>query len=313
VELSDPTTNDADNEETEALSLGIEGEELVEEPPLIRDELARQWISYAVGIVMSRFRPGIDGALGRGHFSEDIATQLRALADPDGILVLNPGHTDDLPTKVLQALQLMLGEDNATEVVAEATGQLGNTEDELRRYFERTFFREHIQKYRKRPVYWLLQALRNTYSVWLFHEKLTRDTLYHIRGEQYVALKVRLLETDIADLRRKRDAAQGRQRRAFEKPIDEIEDMLDDLRAFANRIDTILQRGYTPHIDDGVLINMAPLWELLPSWQAEPKKCWEAIARGDYDWSHQAMDHWPGRVRKKCQTNKSYAIAHGMA
>ena len=68
----------------------------------------------------------------------------------------------------------------------------------------------------------------------------------------------------------------------------ELEDVLDDLRAFAERIDAILQRGYTPHIDDGVLINMAPLWELLPSWQAEPKKCWDALARGDYDWSHQA-------------------------
>ena len=92
-----------------------------------------------------------------------------------------------------------------------------------------------------------------------------------------------------------------------------LDDILDDLRAFAKRIDAILQRGYTPHIDDGVLINMAPLWELLPSWQAEPKKCWEALERGDYDWAHQAMDHRPEQVREKCKTNKSYAIAHGLA
>jgi len=92
-----------------------------------------------------------------------------------------------------------------------------------------------------------------------------------------------------------------------------LEDVLDDLRAFAERIDAILQRGYTPYIDDGVLINMAPLWELLPSWQAEPKKCWEALERGGYDWAHQAMDHWPEQVLEKCKTNKSYAIAHGLA
>lgn len=109
-----------------------------------------------------------------------------------------------------------------------------------------------------------------------------------------------------------RDAAQGRERRALEKQMAELGDMLHDLRTFAERLDAILQRGYTPHIDDGVLINMAPLWELLPSWQAEPKKCWEALERGDYDWAHQAMEHWPERVLEKCKTNKSYAIAHGL-
>jgi hypothetical protein len=206
----------------------------------------------------------------------------------------------------------LLGEDAATEVIAEGTGRIGNPAEGLHRYFERNFFKEHIQKYRKRPVYWLLQSPRKKYGVWLFHEKLTKDTLYRIRGEQYVASKIRLLDTHIADLRQQRDAAQGRERRALEKQMAELDDMLDDIRAFAERIDTILQRGYTPHIDDGVLFNMAPLWELIPSWQAEPKKCWEALARGDYDWAHQAMDHWPDRVRDKCKTNRSYAIAHGL-
>ena len=54
---------------------------------------------------MGRFQPGVDGALGRGHFTEDIAAKLRALADSDGILVLDQGHPDDLATKVFQALR----------------------------------------------------------------------------------------------------------------------------------------------------------------------------------------------------------------
>ena len=57
---------------------------------------------------------------------------------------------------------------------------------------------------------------------------------------------------------------------------------------------------------------MAPLWELIPSWQAEPKKCWEALARGDYDWAHLACTLWPERVREKCKGDRSLAIAHGL-
>jgi hypothetical protein len=313
AELAEPIANETSDNERDDTGSPEEDADLSPEAPLTRAELARQWISYTLGIVMGRFLPGIDGALGRGHFSSETAAKLRALADSDGILVLDQGHPDDIATRVLQALQLMLGEEAATEVVAEGTGRTGNPVEELRRYFERNFFKEHIQKYRKRPVYWLLQSPRKKYGVWLFHEKLTKDTLYRIRGEQYVASKIRLLDAHIADLRRQRDTTQGRERRALEKQIAELDNVLDDIRAFAERIDTILQCGYTPHIDDGVLINMAPLWELIPSWQAEPKKCWDALMRGNYDWSHQAMDHRPEQVREKCKINRSYAIAHGLA
>lgn len=311
-ELAAPITGEASNDVDDDPNSDLDDIYIATKASLTHEELACQWISYAVGIVLGRFQAGTGGALGRGHFSEELAAKLRVLADSDSILVLDQGHPDDLATKVLQALQIMLGDSAASEVVATGTGRIGNSEEELRRYLDRTFFKEHIQQYRKRPVYWRLQSPRKTYGVWLFREKLTKDTLYRIRGEQYVASKLKLLESHIADLRLQREAAQGRERRALEKRMAELEDVLDDLRAFAERIDAILQHGYTPHIDDGVLINMAPLWELIPSWQAEPKKCWEALARGDYDWAHQAMDHWPERVHNKCKTNKSYAIAHSL-
>ena len=40
------------------------------------------------------------------------------------------------------------------------------------------------------------------------------------------------------------------------------------------------------------------------------KETWEKLERGDYDWAHLAMTYWPDRVREKCRTDKSLAIAH---
>jgi hypothetical protein len=34
---------------------------------------------------------------------------------------------------------------------------------------------------------------------------------------------------------------------------------------------------------------------------------------GEYDWSKTVMRYWPQRVLAKCESNKSYAIAHGLA
>ncbi len=277
-----------------------------------RSELAKRWISYAVGIVMGRFQTGVQGSLGQGRFSNEVAAQLRKLASADGIMVLDRGHPEDLAARVFEALQIMVGEEAASEIVSVGIGQGSDPEDQLRKYFAGKFFKEHIKQYRKRPAYWLLQSPRKKYSIWLFHEKLTGDTLYRIRGEGYVGSKIKLLESQLAELREQKKTAEGRERRRLEREIADKEDTLDDIREFSRRIDAVIQRGYTPHIDDGVLINMAPLWELIPSWKAEPKKCWERLERGDYDWSHQAMDHWPERVLEKCKTNKSYAIAHGV-
>ena len=61
-----------------------------------------------------------------------------------------------------------------------------------------------------------------------------------------------------------------------------------------------------------VLLNIAPLHTLIPSWAAEPKKAWKDLERGDYDWAHTAMRYWPDRVLTKCKINKSFAIAHGV-
>jgi hypothetical protein len=42
------------------------------------------------------------------------------------------------------------------------------------------------------------------------------------------------------------------------------------------------------------------------------KDTWTKLEKGDYDWAHLAMAYWPERVREKCRTDKSLAIAHGL-
>ena len=79
-------------------------------------------------------------------------------------------------------------------------------------------------------------------------------------------------------------------------------------------MERIANEGYQPEpdwIDDGIILRLAPLWKLMPIWKSEPKKYWERLQKADYDWSHIAMRYWPERVREKCKTNKSFAIAHG--
>ena len=70
---------------------------------------------------------------------------------------------------------------------------------------------------------------------------------------------------------------------------------------------------WSPDLDDGIVVTMAPLWRLVPqhkAWQKELRAAWEALAEGTYDWAHLAMHLWPERVVPKCLTDRSLAIAH---
>jgi hypothetical protein len=284
---------------------------------LTRQELAARWVSYAIGIVLGRFQPGVEGALGSGRVSPEQAASLRALAVPNGVAVLDSGHEDDLVALIERALALLVGEAQVEPLLTAATG-----ERQLSDWLVRDYFKLHVQQYRKRPIYWLLQSPKKLYSLWLSHEHITRDTLHLLQGNRYLGGRINRVRSEVqAQQQRQAPMPQGAERRRLEREIDTLEGELTDLEMFAKALATVTSQantrgqivGWAPEVDDGVLINLAPLWTLLPSWSVEPKQCWQALERGDYDWSHTAMRYWPDRVLAKCQTNLSYALAHGVA
>ena len=213
---------------------------------------------------------------------------------------------------MLGCLDLMLGGKAAREAIRTALGN-GDPLDALRGWLDRftgapaqSFWRYHFQMYRKRPVYWPFQSPNRRYTVWVFHERFGPDTLFRIRNE-FVEPRLRLAEREIADLR-----VQAAKNRRAARELDRMLDLADDLGKFAAILKGIAERGYTSQIDDGVLINAAPLHVALPSWP-DTRATWKELEAGKYDWAHQAMAYWPERVRAACLSNKSFAIAHGLA
>jgi hypothetical protein len=185
----------------------------------------------------------------------------------------------------------------------------------LRKFLEKDFFTGwHFKWYRKRPVYWPIQSSKRSYGFVIFHEKITHDTFYTIQREPYLDTKRNAIALKMADLQASLARATGTARKKLEKELDDLRKLSDELAEFAKELEAITMGGYEPEpdwIDDGVILRMAPLWKVIPIWKSEPKKYWERLAAGDFDWSHIAMKYWPKRVRDKCKTNKSYAIAHG--
>ena len=182
------------------------------------------------------------------------------------------------------------------------------------------YWKIHLQWYRKRPIYWLIQSPKKGYSCYVFHERMTANSLFLIQSARCLGRRINSLRSRIGEVMEAIQTAEDRERKGLEKEREQLEKALVDCEDLDSSITRIIQQtdetgktvGWKPELDDGVILNMAPLRELFPSWKAEPVKFWKELEAGKYDWSYSAMRYWPERVRAACKRKKSYAIAHGL-
>jgi hypothetical protein len=296
------TTNASENQEVDDCEEASE-----DEPPVgVAADAVNSWL---VGVAFGRFDPRL--ATGERPLppepepfdslpprSPGMWPAGEGPARRPDILVDDDGHSDDL-----------------VALIREATERIGvDVPENLRAWLAKEFFAFHIKKYsksrRKAPIYWQLATTSASYSVWLYIHAFTKDTLFRVQND-YAAPKLaheeRRLMTLANELRGNGTAAQRRELATQEAFVEELHAFVEEVKRVASL--------WNPNLDDGVVINFAPLWRLVPqhrAWQKELKATWDSLCSGDYDWAHLAMRLWPERVAPKCASDRSLAIAHGL-
>jgi len=209
--------------------------------------------------------------------------------DWDGILVDDAEHEDDVIRLMRNVLEVIWKE-GAEAIEKEACGIMSVRE--LRDYFRKPgnggFWMDHIKRYsksrRKAPIYWYLRSNKGNYGLWLYYHRLDKDILFKALIN-YVEPKIRLEEDRMNALRGRKEAAgsSGREAKQLEKDIERQEQFVSELRDFADKLRRAANLRLDPDLNDGVVLNIAPLHELVP-WK-EAKKYWDELQDGKYEWS----------------------------
>jgi hypothetical protein len=231
----------------------------------------------------------------------------------DGILVDDPGDPRDLTAAVRAVFEVVFGA-RADAFWEEAAALLDPKGQSLRQWLASGFFEHHLKRHsksrRKAPIVWQLGLPSGRYSVWLYAHRLTGDSFFQVQND-VVAPKLVHEERRLASLIQNSEGSSSAKER---KEIAAQETFVEELRALLEEIKRVAPL-WSPTLDDGVVLAMAPLWRLVPQhkpWQRELKTKWEQLIAGEYDWAHIAMSLWPERVVPKCATDRSFAIAHGL-
>lgn len=161
--------------------------------PAERDTLFTQsaildLVSYAVGCMFGRYsldEPGLILA-DQGGTLEDYLAKVpnpTFMPDRDNVIPIVDGDwfDDDIVERFRQFLRIAFGEAHFEANLRFVTMSLGVKD--IRTYFVKSFYKDHVQRYKKRPIYWLFCSPKGSFSALIYLHRYTPTTVSTVLNE----------------------------------------------------------------------------------------------------------------------------------
>ena len=254
---------------------GIEGRQ-EQERRFQRDTLC-DLLSFAVGCMMGRYsldHPGLILADPRASQAEQLAAYEAIVGksseaftfqpDPDGIIPVLDGEwfEDDIVARTREFLAVTFPESSVTENLRFIEESLGK---DIRKYFCSEFYKDHLQTYKKRPIYWMVQSPKKGFSCLIYLHRYTKDTLNQVLNNYFrpylQKLEARLAQLGLDQLN---DDLSARERTAARKEAEKITKVLKECQAWEqDALLPLAQQRIELNLDDGVKVNYLKLQDVL--------------------------------------------------
>ena len=126
---------------------------------------------------------------------------------------------------------------------------------DIRRYFSRDFYADHIKRYKKRPIYWMFSSPKGAFNVLIYMHRYTPNTISNILNN-YLREFIGKLELQIEQLERVRNEGTTQEQAKVEREINEYQKDLLDCQQYEREIlfDLATER-IAIDLDNGVLVN----------------------------------------------------------
>ena len=254
-----------------------------------KDELVKQFLSYAVGCIMGRYSINKSGLIiansddilelsenkfivkdADGEIRQEVESKF--LPDEFGIIPITDekDFLNDIVEKVKEFIKFVYGEENLKDnlnFIAEALGNKDNkpAEEIIRTYFIKDFYSDHLQRYQKRPIYWLMNSgKKNAFSCLFYMHRYEALTVARVRADylipyqEMIENKRKFIERQLSD-----DDISAKEKKNIEKQLKELDTLLKELREYANEVKHIAEQKIPLDLDDGVNVNYEKLGAIL--------------------------------------------------
>ena len=252
-----------------------------------KNELVKQFLSYAIGCIMGRYSTDKLGLImansddvlelssnkflvkdSTGELRQEVETEF--LPDEFGILPITAekDFSNDIVERVKEFVKFVYGEENLKDnlnFIAEALGNKDNKNPEeiIRGYFIKDFYKDHLQRYQKRPIYWLMSS-GNAFSCLFYIHRYEPLTVARVRADYLIPYQ-EMLENSKKFVERQlsHDDIEAKEKKDVEAELIKMDILLKELRDYANKVKHIAEQKISLDLDDGVNVNYEKLSSIL--------------------------------------------------
>ena len=243
------------------------------ERQLLMDTIC-EFISYAVGCMFGRYSLDAPGLIlaNQGETLQDYLNRVPQpsfLPDADNIIPVTEDlwFSDDVAERFLEFLRITFGEERFTENLRFVEGAIGK---DVRKFFKRDFYSDHLRRYKKRPIYWLFSSGKEkAFEALVYLHRYNEGTLARMRLEYVVPLQSQMAgriqrlsdEVRTGNL----SSSETKKRNA---QLEKLQKQQDELRRFEEELHHYADQRIQLDLDDGVKVNYGKFGNLLAEVKA---------------------------------------------
>ena len=248
---------------------------LQEEAKIINNELVidpllvlLQLISYSIGCIFGRYvldKPGLILA-NQGETLQNFLQHFPTptfMPDEDNIVPVLDGEwfTDDIVGCFKAFLKAAFGKEHFEENLKFIEDTLGK---DIRKYFIKDFYTDHIKRYKKRPIYWMFSSPKGHFKALIYMHRYQPDLCSKLLND-YLQAFISKLEAAMQTQKMFsiREDISVREKTVAIKETDKFEAMLKDCRDYEKTLFIIATQKIAIDLDDGVKVNYQKFKEVL--------------------------------------------------
>ena len=252
---------------------------------LLLADTMRELVSYAVGCMFGRYaldKPGLILA-NQGETTEDFYKKIGTTEytentekdntnnsvssvcsvvknsfkpDKDNVIPMLDGDwfTDDISERFKQFLKVAFGAEHYEANLRFVENALGK---DIRKYFHKDFYSDHIKRYTKRPIYWLFSSPKGSFNALIYMHRYRPDTVSVVLNDYLREFRTKLTahKNHLEAVSISASAAQGEKTKAL-KEIEKINKMIVELEAYEREVlYPLATQQIDIDLDDGVKVN----------------------------------------------------------
>lgn len=223
-----------------------------------KNVLIKQFISYAVGCMFGRYSLDEEGLVfAGGEFDKNKYSKF--IPDEDNCIPITDSEyfSDDIVTRFVEFVKTVYGEETLEENLKFIAQALSNKNDVpkdiIREYFLKSFYDDHLKRYKKRPIYWLYDAgKKNGFKALIYMHRYNEQTTAKVRIgylhelQKHYERRASFLKDEIES---------NNNRKKAEKELKKIKSQLDECKHFDEKMNHLASEYISIDLDDGVKVN----------------------------------------------------------